>query len=181
MMICLSLVRFIVGFVFLILAHVAGLFAVAVALVSTPRSKTSLPPWAWWWDNADDGINGDDGWRKEHCPDYTSFGCRYRWLALRNRAHNFSRHVVGYKVSPGTRYRSWGDPLTGNRPGHSGWYVVTAAGGRAFCFYLIRRWPGTERCLRVYVGWKLLGLPKSDVPRALVLALMPFAKYEVKG
>lgn len=79
----------ILKFLALAVVSLAGLFVVPIALMFAGEK---LPKWAWIWDNDRDGINGDGGFKNEHCPayklQYGGFLCRFIWLAIRNPAAN---------------------------------------------------------------------------------------------
>jgi hypothetical protein len=60
-----------------------------------------LPKWAWPWDNGDEGIYGDEGWRTEHHPDdYASFKSKFLWLAIRNPSFEWAKRFGGVNGVP---------------------------------------------------------------------------------
>lgn len=160
--------------------ELAGLFVVPVALLQCSKESEHLPAWAWRWNEPVYGINGDRYWRgPEHANGKErSFWWRYKWLAIRNRAVAYSCSI-GYKLD---LYHYHGDylntyilpkdeyvgargqyPFPSDQPkGREGAAILRVM--RApyddskdilHTILYVKRWPGTNRCLRVQIGWKL--------------------------
>lgn len=162
-----------------------GLVAVPIALLFCKPEDEHLPRWAWPWDNAADGINGDGdahgGWRgPEHANGRErTFWWRFVWLALRNPVHNFGVFLLGWKCSNATRYRVWGDSRTSNmNPGHPGsMYCEGYEAGRTWpCYYLVWRW-SENRCVRAYFGWKNKNFASDGRYVQFVAVFNPFMTF----
>lgn len=90
-----------------------------------------LPLWAWYWDNAADGMLGDTrGWWDNYCRVHYNKPCTalysmWQWAAIRNPANNWSRIVTGVDQS-----RCVVTKIAGNTddPGDDspGWNVLVA-------------------------------------------------------
>ena len=78
---------------------IAGWFIVPIGLLFCNKDSEHMPKLFWLWDNAVDTINGDEGKWKEVCEkawflkDPTSYWTRWKWLAIRNAARNYSMFV----------------------------------------------------------------------------------------
>jgi len=89
-----------------LMMSLAGLVAVPLALLFTPRDADRLPSWAWPWDNDEDSINGDGQWNRRYPGGRTRrFWPRFVWLALRNRVHNWRRYVTGCGPRTASNFR----------------------------------------------------------------------------
>jgi hypothetical protein len=152
----------------------AGLFVVPVAVLQMKPTDTNLPAWArGLWGNDKDG-DGDDGWRTDHYPNgaWTGFWPRFLWFAIRNPCYNFSERYGAVSLE-GRKFTvtDTGDPDTTNRgycldwanqifSGHSGVFrrVLEFDDGQVVpMYYLVRQWGSSGMCLRVLLGWKLMG------------------------
>jgi hypothetical protein len=136
---------------------VLGFVVVPIALRGLGTEATHLPRWARWWETADNDINGDSGWAG---PEHTNghereYTWRVRWL-LRNRIGVFQTEVLGIDLTRVIEYTALGDVKTSNIPGHSGsLYAEARCFARVYpCYYFVRQWGSSARCLRVYMGWK---------------------------
>lgn len=161
-------------FLLTLLVEIAGLVIVPIALLFCDRESEHLPKWAAWWDEPVYGINGDVDWIRHHATDPQSYYWRWRWL-MRNRAVGWSTKI-GIELHHGGagRYRLAfedllfviGEADMGDRPivpadqpvgreGFIGYTLLSAERGDRSSFYWIWKWPGIDRCVRVYVGWKM--------------------------
>lgn len=137
-----------------------------------------LPGWLSWFQTPVDPLLGDAGHyaRWAGWPPYIQ---RWAWL-LRNPADGYDTRVAGATIDSLAWLRVSGDPLTSNRPGHSGWCYATCRG--YWMFYYVRQWGDSGRCVRLYIGWKLMSAVHGYTGRfPLVLAfnpLMGFARPE---
>ena len=97
------------------ISSILGLIAVPIALLFAKDGK--LPKWAWIWDNDRDGINGDDGFKNEHCPSYGlkygGFLCSYIWLAIRNPSANLCWHLGVKEIITDLKITWYGSIATG--------------------------------------------------------------------
>ena len=160
-------------------------FAVALA---TLLRMDKLPKWLSWFDTPDNPLDGDGGWRDGHflSLNETGYGWR-RWLKRtlwlwRNAAYGFSESVCGALVMEELSQVSvYGDPTIQNRPhGKSGWFLCWV--DHYWSFMLVYRWGQSDKCLRIYLGWKLKteaerGEVLDSVTRMLVLSINPFMGF----
>lgn len=128
-----------------------------------------LPVWLSWFQTVDYDLMGDPGhylrWLGK--PAYLQ---RLAWL-LRNPTDGFDYKFAC--VATSVQFR--GDPATSNRPMHSGWCVARASSGE-WMLYIICKWPFGGRCLRIYAGWKLMGLVHNSKGRyPIVFVINPFS------
>jgi hypothetical protein len=164
-----------------IAADIAAYVVVPIA-VAQQRSNR-LPRWARWFETEDNDIFGDAGHFERWFPwggdPAKARGKLYGWAMatawlLRNRAYYFSSHVIGaqYAVPPHVTVR--GDPAVSNRPYVPGWCLRTLDNGY-FQLYGIIGW-GTNRLVRINIGWKLWGDPLHPNFGQFVFAINPWAK-----
>lgn len=164
-----------------------GLIVIPVALLfRTPDDH--LPIWAWPWDNADHGTDGDSFWLNR-CGN--TFWCRYQWLAIRNPTSNLGNFVLSLVTREG--YTLEGDLHIGDKVA-SGKYQIRS--GLAWEVYQIgsayritdtaswaARWPSLQawltkrRALRARIGWKIHGSAVGDrcTYVCVINPLMPYS------
>lgn len=166
---------------------IIGYFIIPVALLFEtkdfqPINKRTNPlnhrlhPLFYWWDNEDDGIDGNYGWQNEHCKsaqEAKSFWKRYIWLAWRNPVHNFSKRIgvnetiIAYDNSNG--YSKVKDKI--GREGHL-YSVATGKSGKKYHMYyicigwyeLIPFWK-TDKGIRILLGYKNFNIDKNKLPK----------------
>lgn len=140
-----------------ILAPVLPMFAI----------EGHLPDFLSWFDTPDNPLDGDSGFISEHAPypgeqtGVKRYVNRVAWL-LRNPAYGFTYSVLSHDVASMPRVIH-GDPLvsdsknvtTGRATGLSGCVIVSE--DDAFEFYYVRQWGSSANCLRLRLGWKMLG------------------------
>ncbi len=146
-------------------------YAVApIALLFCSKEDDRLPKWAAWCDEKTYGINGDgeepspqnpagSGWKgAEHANGrQREYLWRVRWLR-RNTANTFSVDVTGRVLNGLVEYKVWGDPQTSDsNPGHNGFLYCEAHVNNEVlpCYYWIRQWGNSGKCIRLYMGWKI--------------------------
>ena len=150
---------------------IIGIPVVALAVLFMRKEDTHLPSWAWLWSNDKDG-DSDEGWRTCHYPNGThaAWWPRFQWFAIRNACFNFSMRYGGVVVK-GRTYQvvDSGDPYTNNREAMIHWpskygqsgvlrrYVIFDDGQVAPMFYLVHQWGESKYCLRILLGYKLMG------------------------
>ena len=109
------MLELIAKFIALAILTIVGIFIVPIALLFAKDNK--LPKWAWIWDNDRDKIQGDGGFKNEHCPNYGlrygSFACNYIWLALRNPCANFVWYVGVNEIIVDIKHTWYGSLATG--------------------------------------------------------------------
>lgn len=121
--------------------------------------KDHLPGWLSDFDTPDNPIYGDSGFRIDHPND--TYWTRVLWL-WRNPAYGFDVNVLGRRVYTWPVIVS-GDPWIGNmaaasigrKTGQSGYCRVKGDG--CWEWYYVRQWGNTSKCVRIRLGWKLLG------------------------
>lgn len=141
-----------------------GCFVLPVVLRLAPSTADHLPKWCWMWDNDWDTINGDAyGWMALTMAagvDQRSYIARLNWLCVRNGTANFSRYTLGFQITPLTAYKHIGDWIDDNTGDHSGSLYVEAThpdGRTRFCYASLTQWGSSRRCIRTYLGWKMMG------------------------
>lgn len=151
--------------IILILAHeviclivdLLSFIVVPIALLFCGEDDTHLPKIFKWWETYDNDINGDVYWHgPEHADGHQKeYWWRLRWL-LRNRSGTFAYTVLGFDKARVKEYKVYGDVMTGNIPGHEGFLYAEAVCDKQTypCYYYIKRIGNTDRCLRLYFGWK---------------------------
>lgn len=163
---------------------------VPLALIGLTPEDKHLPRWARWWETYDNDINGDGPWAgPEHANgQQNTYWWRLRWL-IRNKTGVFSYEVTGMDRAEVFDYSTQGDVLTGNRPGHSGNLYAEAYmndGRRIFpCYYFVRQWGNSNRCIRIYAGWKFrqskrVSLWPTTGLAQFVLSINPFQFFETR-
>lgn len=102
-------------FIALAMSTILGIFVVPIAILLAKDGR--LPKWAWIWGNDRDGIEGDGGFKNEHCPRYRlkygSFLCKYIWLAIRNSSANLCWYLGVNEEIVGVKQYWWGNIATG--------------------------------------------------------------------
>jgi hypothetical protein len=158
-------IRLIIPIPSLLLVQFIGLFVVPIALLFTPREAEHLPPWALWWDNPDDGINGDDHWRVRWKEGQTrDYWVRFVWLALRNRASYFGKKIIGFRTADIIEWRDYGRVDLNREERRPGWRVMLAKDFLGDWYPMIQFIVpiGGAWCIEGKFGWKLWRLPRRD-------------------
>ena len=141
-----------------------GSIVVPLVLPFVPSTADHLPAWCWPWDNGWDTINGDpSGWKALTTAagvNQRGFIARLNWLVVRNGTANFSRYTLGFQITPDTTYTHAGDWIDDGTGDHSGALYIEATypdGARRFCYAALTQWGSSRRCIRTYLGWKMMG------------------------
>ena len=145
--------------------EILAFFVVPIALLFCGKESEKLPKWAAWFDDPDYGINGDDGWRGEHCPNgkNRTYWARLCWL-YRNRIGVFSAKYLGVRVEniDANTVRTQGDALaTYNKGQKNTECLVTCKmkdGTERFGYYREIRYGKSKWYCRIYLGWKLMDI-----------------------
>lgn len=143
-----------------IIAQVLGLIVVPLS------NKFGWNKFTW-------SIWGNDDGSIIDFPDPNDTNRSFRWLAIRNRAHNWSKKC-GVLVG---KYKHEGDLLVSDW-GHPGKWFLTQED--AFEYYLVKRilkWLPWPLCLRIRIGWKLHGMEGKVVP---LVCHVSIRKYRYK-
>lgn len=164
-----------------------------------PREKGGmnphLPAWLSWFDQPDDDLDGDYGWKTKHrwfknSPKVDTGWRRYlnrvRWL-VRNPAYGFDIDVLGFTLAgdyfvDGINYSlesSFVNGYPSDRPLRPGRLLrtVTNSGRRYWFFYLVRKW-SNKYCLSIKFGWKIWETAKAGDECQFVCSINPFASFE---
>lgn len=179
-------------------AQLVGIFAVPIALLWTRLRRRSpwaqFPRWAWPWDNRRHPF-GDvywyrkiEGFKGKSYRAVYDFWPRFRWLALRNRAHNLSEWL-GVESKPGdwvAAHVAKGNGLPNDDRRWTGvLFVVLIRDGWtkhsrtiAWEFYGVQPYPftGGKWGIRWRLGWKIKGEFYEDNPHRLVCNVMPLRR-----
>ena len=163
-----------------LLVHVTGYIVSPIALLFCGEDDEHLPAWAWPWDNPQDGINGDGnvswGWRgPEHANGRErTYWWRLLWL-YRNAGYGFAEYAGATLLE----YPQATGPDVSDQSGATGCRYVTARASvagverQAWERYIVLRYPGTRKCFRLRMGWKLNGCVPGE--RAiLVVSVSPW-------
>lgn len=115
-----------------------------------------LPSWAWLWDNDHDGARGDKrGWYtmewNPHWPDWLK---HYFWLAFRNPANNFKRHILGVDLRKCDIELLAGNFKVRDDQQNKGWQFVSLGGFR-YHLYLVKEYGDSGRALVIQLGNKV--------------------------
>ncbi|MCL2298150.1 MAG: hypothetical protein FWC35_07860 [Proteobacteria bacterium] len=174
----------------LIMLCVAAVGLVVVPVAVLCMTDNHLPRWAWWWGNDKDG-DSDDGWRTVHYHDgaHTGFWPRFIWFAVRNPCYNFTKRYGAVRLA-GRRFIviESGDPYTTNRDsafdgrGYSGTFrrVLVFDDGQVIpMYYHVRQWGDSGVCLRVLLGYKLMGRNIDGEYVEPVFNINPLMGFEV--
>lgn len=145
--------------------EVLQFIVVPFALIGCKKETENLPKWAYWFDDPDYGINGDDGWKNEHFPNgkNRTYWARLRWL-YRNRIGNFSAKYLGVKVEDidANSVKTVGDVFaTYNKGQKNTECLVTCKmkdGKERFGYYKEIRYGKSKWYCRIYLGWKLMDI-----------------------
>lgn len=135
---------------------------------------THFPRWAWPWDNADHGIDGQKFYA-EKTVGYPYWLRCLLWSCARNGTFNWSKYVMGIRAR---LYRHEGDNGIGDKK-KSGAYWNFA--GPFFEYYRISpyrlfKW---RLCVRIRFGWKLQDKKAGEVCQFCFVA-WPFMPYSGK-
>ncbi|EPO7485150.1 hypothetical protein [Escherichia phage AV109] len=156
---------------------IAAILAIILAPFVVPfhSEKTGKLPYGFdWMMTYDNPIDGDRGhverWSKiRKIPVIGKYAQRVAWL-WRNKAYNFSYHVLGREASSEWHYKGNAETKSGSPdPAHHGYLLVwneSAWGLFAAIPYL--KVGGITFYLRVYCGWKLKSLLSRPIPRAML-------------
>lgn len=97
----------------------------------------TLPKWAWIWSNDRDGALGDKrGWWDKECGDSRSFSCMFKWLALRNPAHNTTFTALSSNVCKSAVVCIGGLLEQDFKDIDDGWQLLKTAGSRIPRYHL---------------------------------------------
>ncbi|WP_103639065.1 DUF7338 family protein, partial [Campylobacter concisus] len=144
--------------------EILAFFIVPIAVAFCKKEDERLPKWASWFDDPDDRINVDEGWKSEHFPGKErTYYARLRWL-LRNRNGVFSVKFLGVRVrdiEPNSVITQGNPKVTSNGGIVSDWCLVTCKmkdGKERFGYYRTIRYDGFLKGFycRIYLGWKLM-------------------------
>lgn len=152
-------------------------FFLAPVVVLFANDAGFLPTWLSWFQTPDDSLDHDygdkcfpglqTGWRRWYS--------RVAWL-YRNSMYGFAINVLGASTRKTDILVFLGDPLTSNRPIHSGlakWALYRDGKQIYFQWYYVRQWSAT-RCIRINLGWKLWGFEEGEsTPCQLVFSPNP--------
>ena len=120
-----------------------------------------LPVWLWWFQTPDNSLDGDHGWKAEHCLGWPRYLKRVAWL-IRNPAYGFEIEVCGAVIFPADTVNIWGNPRIKNRTdGVAGWYCCLVGDYWNFKAVL----PMGSRCLQFEYGWKLQPYAQNGAPK----------------
>lgn len=165
----------------------------APLLVLIAGNNDRLPGFLNWFQTQDADLDGDEGWWDvESHPVIISlprYLRRVLWL-WRNPSDGFDYRVAA-RLSFIEKYKVYGNPEIRNRPypGRGGWCFAVA--GKWWMFYLVMPYGSSGRCLRIYLGWKLMGFinhkenPEDTKDKSyglfpLVCAINPVRGFSVK-
>lgn len=125
-----------------------------------PSAMWHFPRWAWAWDNADHGIEGQSFFQGKTPGWALVFRC-FVWTCLRNPTFNFGKYLLGIS---GRQYERHGDAGIGDKK-KGGAYWITTSKPWLFEYYRIVPYTalGSRRCIRIRAGWKLEGKEASEV------------------
>ncbi|TFW71413.1 hypothetical protein C3Y98_04725 [Methylotenera oryzisoli] len=148
-----GLISFLIKLVLDLPLMLLGLLVIAIALPF--RKNNHLPAWAeWCWGNRDHGNDGESFWAKRTIGWPYFIRCWW-WLAVRNPTFNWSKYVLGLKVTQ--LAVSIGNTTVDEDEGATGWHYSI---GDAFEFRFIG-WPytvfGKHFCVKLRFGWKIEG------------------------
>lgn len=138
-----------------------------IALLFCKKEDEHLPKWLYWYDEPNWGINGDNGWKKDHFPEPTNrtWWARVRWL-WRNRINGYQIDIQGYNVEKTdiSTLQVIGNPDATSVKGREDTFCVVRVKDISqkeyFSLYYEKRW-----CkyfyLRMYIGWKLMDISNA--------------------
>ncbi|MCB6182298.1 hypothetical protein LIN78_01850 [Leeia sp. TBRC 13508] len=163
-----------------LLLTTVGIVLSIIQIITSPLLAlwpSKLPQSLSWFQTVDYDLMGDGG-HYARWADKPAYLQRLAWL-LRNPTDGWDYQNASV-VTDLTLVHWSGDSQTSNRPGHSGWCKARLPSGE-WMLYVIYRWPGTSKCLRIYLGWKLMGAVHGSTGRyPLVCVPNPYSSYEVK-
>ena len=164
---------------------VIGLFLTIVQIILSPilaLFTPRLPNWLSWFQTVDFDLLGDDGhykrwnWLYTRVPTTLAIYIQQLAWLLRNPTDGWDYNwSLNYSVSDKSKLIVNGDIRTSNRPIHSG--ICKATIDNKWMYYKILRYSNTK-CLRIYLGWKLMGLvnnPNEASRFPLVMVINPFS------
>lgn len=155
------------------------------ALLFCKKEDEHLPKIFIWFDELRWGINGDNGWKKDHFPEPTNrtYWARCRWL-WRNRINGFQMLVTGCNLIDALPLinNTQGDPDATDKIGATCYIkVLTSFNKEYFSYYTTKKW-----CkwfyIRIYIGHKFMdfaGQPTEKIERRLyesVFSIHPFKR-----
>ena len=163
-------------------------YLLAPILPAFATKDAHLPRWLSWFDQPDDDLDGDNGWKTEHRlflghskvdQGWRRYINRVLWL-IRNPAYGWDISVLGFTVQTGFVGTQAGNQAVSDRPLCQGWSwrtVQNPGSNRRYWFlYIIWCWSG-RFCLSIKLGWKIwLPLAAGDQCQ-FVCSLNPFASY----
>lgn len=144
----------------------------APLLVLLADDAGNLPRCLSWLQTSDATLDGDQYWRDptahptiNRLPRYLR---RLIWI-WRNPGGGFDERVAGATIDRTMARLVRGNPWISNQPYAPGW--CWARVGSAWMLYVV--WPTLPgRCLRLYLGWKLMGaVQHPDVPDRVPIVL----------
>jgi hypothetical protein len=150
-----------------LVGSVLSLF-LAPILALLANDEGFLPRWLVWFQTLDNSLDGDEGWRKEHwqwrfrLPSALSiYVGRVGWL-WRNPFYGFDLLIASALIpqqSPDNLVIH-GDPQVQDKPhGREGYCYVSIGGW--WSLTLIKRLPGSTKCIKVVAGWSLKTLAEN--------------------
>ena len=148
-----------------VLVEIVIFLTAPLVLALVPKSVPRLPGLLALYQDYNYGLDGDEYWVNPTLADHPptaeaakTWLWRLRWCW---RNANTWDHWFGLDTRTVVRVEFVGDPLTSNRPGHSGRLEIRAydhGGRRHDCLYLVRQHGESGRCQRLYAGYKLKDL-----------------------
>lgn len=171
-----------------LLLSLFGLVLTVIQILLSPLLalwKVRLPWCLSWFQTQDNPLMGDSGhyerwaWLYLKAPLWlAAYVQRLAWL-LRNPTDGFDTKFGAVFRKDTDILTVWGNPKTSNRPLESGWcYAELYNGKHYWMLYVVYRWPYTNRCLRIYLGWKLMGAVHGEPGRyPMVFVPNPFSKF----
>jgi len=168
------------SFVKWVLFAAVSLTLTAVSVLAAPilvlfaGADGNLPSCLSWLQTDDATLDGDVYWQDPTAHPIVNRLPRYLRRVLwmwRNPGGGFDDDVAGVTITAPPRW--WGDSHTSNQPGHAGFCFAIVPGG--WMLYIVLPW-GFGRCLRMYLGWKLMSAvdaPSFTGRLPLVLSINP--------
>jgi hypothetical protein len=140
-------------------------WALAPILPLFASSDGWLPRWLWWFQTPDNSLDGDGGWKREHCQwrygfpgPLRAYVGRVGWL-LRNPGYGFEWDgPLCARIMPDAQVKFSGDPWVQNRPNGKEGYCLTRIFNPDGSSYWHLYWVkviGGGYCLNINLGWKL--------------------------
>lgn len=178
-------IKLIPHLVFLAISYPAALFLPAFA-----GADAHLPKWLSWFDQPDDDLDGDNGWKTEHRwfkdslkvdHGWRRYINRVRWL-WRNPAYNWGIEVMGFIVSANSTRETTGNAKVSDRPLSQGFYFTVIRPNSklklaGWFYYGVWQWCG-RFCLSIKLGYKLWQNVGSGYKCQFVVSVNPFASFK---